>query len=231
MSAAPLATTPPPLHSAADMPATWPDALRMFSRHASPRLLAALLAVAVVARITLGDAPGLADLAVVAGYAVLWSFQEWLIHVFVLHWKPVTVFGRTLDFRVPRKHRAHHRDPWHAELIFIPFHTFLYTVPVLFGLWLALAPSLSLALTGLTLHLALSLHYEWVHFFVHTRVVPTSWLYKRLWTNHRLHHFRNEHYWFGVTMLSADHVLRTQPERDAVPASPTARDLLGEGAA
>ena len=128
---------------------------------------------------------------------------------------------------MPRKHRAHHRDPWDAELVFIPLHSFVYTIPILVGLWLVFGPTLPLALTGITLHLALSLHYEWVHFLVHTRVVPKSWLYKRLWRNHRLHHFKNEHYWYGVTMLSGDRLLRTQPERDAVPTSPTARDLLG----
>ena len=46
-----------------------------------------------------------------------------------------------------------------------------------------------------------------------------------MWRAHRLHHFRNEHYWFGVTMHLADHVLSTYPGKLDVELSPTARTL------
>jgi len=224
------ASDTPRRHTPADMPGTWPEVLRVFWRHPSPRLLLVLVTLAASARVWVGGVSW-GDLAVLAGLLVYWPVQEWLIHVFILHWRPRTVLGRTLDFRVPRKHRAHHRDPFDAELVFIPLHSYAYSVPLVVGLWLGLAPTLALGLTGVTAHLALSLHYEWVHFLVHTRVVPKSWWYKRLWTSHRLHHFKNEHYWFGVSMLSADRLLRTQPEKDRVETSPTARDLHGLGGA
>ena len=60
---------------------------------------------------------------------------------------------------------------------------------------------------------------------MHTRVQPRSAYYQRLRTSHRRHHFKNEHYWFGVTMLAADHLLRTAPPLASVPTSATARDL------
>jgi len=129
---------------------------------------------------------------------------------------------------VPRKHRAHHREPWRLELLVIPMHTYLYTLPLLLALWLAAAPTRALALSGICCHLALTLHYEWVHFLVHTRVSPRSLFYQQLWKNHRRHHFKNEHYWFGVTMLSGDRLLRTAPAVTAVPTSRTCRALLGE---
>lgn len=233
-AAAPAATAPgasdaPRRHTPADMPGTRAEALRVFWRHPSPRLLLALFVGAAAARVAVGGVSW-GDLAVVGGLLLYWPLQEWLIHVFILHWRPKTVLGRHLDFRVPRKHRAHHRDPFDAELVFIPLHSYVYTVPILFSLWLGLTPTLQLGLTGATAHLLLALHYEWVHFFVHTRVVPRSWWYKRLWTSHRLHHFKNEHFWYGVSMLSADRLLRTRPDKDAVPTSPTARDLYGIGA-
>ena len=58
-------------------------------------------------------------------------------------------------------------------------------------------------------------------------VVPArgTALYRYVWRAHRNHHFRNEHYWFGVTMHLADHVLGTFPERSAVEVSPTVRTL------
>ena len=42
---------------------------------------------------------------------------------------------------------------------------------------------------------------------------------------HRLHHYRNENYWMGVTNHLGDHVLGTFPNKDDVPVSPTAKTL------
>jgi len=210
----------------ADSPRTLAAALPVFLRHGSPRVLIAALAVAVPARLALGEW-SLGDLVALAALVLYWPIQEWLIHVFILHFEPRQVFGRTLDFRVPRKHRAHHRQPWNLDILFIPMQSFLYALPALIGLWLLLAPTLPIALTGIAAHLALALHYEWVHYLVHTRVVPRTALYQRLWRNHRLHHFKNEHYWFGVTMLSGDRLLRTAPAAKDVATSPTARTLGG----
>ena len=71
------------------------------------------------------------------------------------------------------------------------------------------------------------LGYEWVHFLIHTDYKPKTAAYRRLYKSHRLHHFRNENYWFGVSRLAADKVLNTSPERDDVPMSPTVKALHG----
>jgi hypothetical protein len=237
MSAEPGAGMGPSAASAAAAPA-WPavpsprtlaEAAPEFLRHGSPRILVAALAAAVAGRAAVGGL-GAADLVPIVALLLYWPLQEWAIHVFVLHARPVRVLGRVVDFRVPRKHRAHHRDPWRLDLVFIPMHSYLYTIPIVVGTWIAVTPSVRLALTGITAHLALTLHYEWVHFLVHTRVPPRSAHHRRLWKNHRRHHFKNEHYWFGVTMLGGDRLLGTAPRVAEVPTSPTARDLEVEPA-
>lgn len=225
-AAAAFADSPTATHSAAGSgPRTIAEALPIFVRYGSPRVLLAALATALAVRVWLGDWTWW-DLAPIAGLAVYWPIQEWLIHVFILHFKPVTLFGREVDFRVPRKHRHHHREPWRIDILFIPFHTWLYSLPLLLLIWFGITPTPALAMTGVTAHLALALHYEWVHYMVHTRYWPRTALYQRLWRNHRLHHFKNEHYWYGVTMLSGDHLLRTAPAVQDVATSPTARTLL-----
>jgi hypothetical protein len=208
----------------ADTPASWREALRVFVGHASPRLLLVAFAAALAARVWLGGWSRW-DLVPVLVIALLWPLQEWLIHVFVLHAKPKQIGGFTFDGRVPRKHRAHHRDPWNYDLLFVPFHSFSYALPMVAALCYALTPSLELALTALATYLLLAIHYEAVHFLIHTRVAPRGPYYRALWRNHRLHHFKNEHHWFGVTRLEADRVLGTAPVPAAVPASPTARTL------
>ena len=43
-------------------------------------------------------------------------------------------------------------------------------------------------------------------------------------------HFKNENYWFGVTRLRGDRLLRTGPDPATVELSPTCRELFGEAA-
>lgn len=73
------------------------------------------------------------------------------------------------------------------------------------------------------------LAYDWTHFLIHTRVPPRTAYYRRIWRGHRLHHYRNERYWLGVTSPLGDLALRTNPPRDAVELSPTARGLATPG--
>ena len=211
--------------AAHDSPSTFREALPVFLAHASPRLLLVAVAAAATYRIWLG-AWSWWDLAPLVALWVAWPVQEWLIHVFILHFRPRRVLGRTWDFRVPRSHRAHHRDPWNYEILFIPFHSFLYSLPLLVAFWHVATPTAALAWTGIVGHLLGALHYEAVHFLVHTRVRPHTAMYRKLWNHHRLHHFKNEHYWFGVTRTEADALLGTAPEVRAVPTSESCRDLL-----
>ncbi len=203
---------------------TFSEVFREFWRHASPRILVALLGLALGIRLFLGPA-SLWDALPIAGTLLYWPLNEWLIHVFVLHYKPLTLAGRTLDFPVPRSHRIHHRDPWNIDLLFIPLHSYIYSIPLLVGVWYLITPTAPLAWTGVSIYLVLSLHYEWVHYLAHTRYWPRSAYYRRVITNHRLHHFKNENYWQGVSMRAADRWFGTRPDPRVVETSPTASTL------
>src|SRR5262245_62387277 len=140
--------------NACDSPRTLGEALPVFLRHASPRILIAALAVALALRLYIGDWSW-RDLLPLAALAAYWPIQEWLIHVYILHFKPFNLFGRTIDFRVPREHRAHHRAPWQIDLLFIPIHSFIYSIPLVCLIWFTAMPSASLAMSGVVAHLAL----------------------------------------------------------------------------
>jgi hypothetical protein len=152
-------------------------------------------------------------------------FTEWLIHIFILHFRPKTVGGHAIDPLVSRKHRAHHRDPRDAALVFVP-------TPVLIGALIGVVVLYSLAFrsarpaaTAIAASLIMLSVYEWTHFLIHSSYRPRHGPYRAIWRAHRLHHFRNERYWFGVTMHLGDRVLRTYPAKEAVPPSATARTL------
>ena len=200
------------------------EAILVFYRYPTPWLLSLTLLGALAVRASLG-APAVGDLAILAGLLLFWPVQEWLIHVFILHFRPFRLLGRRIDLLPAREHRAHHRDPLRIDLVFIPVPIAILGI-VLHGLlWNLALPTAALAFTGMATYFALTLHYEWVHYLVHTLYRPRSRYYQRLWSNHRLHHFKNEHFWFGVTMLGGDRILHTAADHAAVPTSPTCRTL------
>jgi hypothetical protein len=200
------------------------DELRFFARQTTPRLIGPLLAVTLIARATLGGWSKW-DAVIPVALIAAEPFVEWLIHVYILHFKPRPVFGRTIDPLVARKHREHHRDPRKTEWIFVPLPVLAKALPGVALIDLLAFPTLRLAVTAMSTSLAILLTYEWTHYLIHSRYQPKTRLYRYIWRAHRLHHFKNENYWFGVTMHVGDHVLGTFPEKDEVETSSTCKTL------
>jgi hypothetical protein len=203
------------------------DAAREFWRHPSPWMIAVTLVAAVIARILVGDWQ-VADALLPALLLLGFPFFEWLVHVFVLHWRPRHVGPMTIDPLLARKHREHHVDPREVALIFIPWRALLWVIPVLAVIAPIVFPSTGLGLSYLGYVGMLGLGYEWCHYLIHSDYKPKTRLYRAVWKNHRQHHFKNEHYWFTVTSAgTADRVLGTYPDYGSVDTSPTAKNLHG----
>lgn len=205
------------------------EALLEFVKHPSPWMIGSLLAGAVVARVVVGNWR-VSDLLAPAVYVALFPVMEWVIHVFVLHWRPRTWGRLTLDTLLARKHRAHHRDPRDIPLVFIPWQTLLPVIASVAVVPLLAFPHPGQALT-FTITVALTgLVYEWTHYLVHTDYKPRSRVYRAVYRHHRLHHFKNENFWLTVTTANtADRLFGTNPDPADVPTSPTAKDLHALG--
>lgn len=200
----------------------------LFFRHGSPQLLAVHLALLVLLRVAHGSY-GAADLLTIGAVLVYWPFQEWVLHIYVLHFKPRTIFGRKIDPFAAKSHRAHHREPWNLDFVFLPLVVLVALIPVNALVWWLLMPQLGTALTGMTSMAAAALLYEWVHYLTHTPYRPRSKYYRSIWRGHRLHHFKNERFWHGFTAPVVDTLLGTNPDPREVPVSPTCRNLDGRG--
>jgi hypothetical protein len=155
----------------------------------------------------------------------LQPFTEWLIHVFILHFKPRRIGPLTIDPLGSRRHRQHHGDPKVLGLVLVPRQILVSSVILEIPIMWALTQSWRLALSGMATAYSMYLAYEWIHFLIHSSYKPRRWYYGYVYRAHRLHHYRNEKYWFGVTVHVADHVLRTFPQKNEVPVSPTAFTL------
>jgi Fatty acid hydroxylase superfamily len=204
---------------------TLTDAGREFWKHPSPWMIAATLVAALTARVLVGDWQ-ITDAVVPIVMIALFPFYEWVIHVVILHWRPRRIAGVGIDPLLARKHREHHVDPREIPLIFIPWQSLLWVLPTSVAIALLVFPRLGMGLTYLAFLAVLGLWYEWSHYLIHSDYKPKTAVYRAIWRHHRLHHFKNEHYWFTVTSSgTADRVLRTSPDPATVATSPTAKNL------
>jgi hypothetical protein len=216
--------TAKPASQPRDLPASAGAAVRVFFSHWSPRLLLALAIAAVAIRIALGEWRWV-DAAWALGILLYWPLNEWLIHVMLLHKKPYHLLGRRVDYYAARKHRLHHADPWNLPLVFVPIKVFPGSlIAIVFVFWL-LTPDWRIAMTAIATYMIFSLHYEWCHYLAHINWCPPIEYYRRRVREHRLHHFRNEKFWWGVSMGMGDRLLGTAPDPAKVEKSPTTGTL------
>jgi hypothetical protein len=203
-------------------------------RHESPWALTVGIVTLAVIRVPFGDFSW-RDGVAVAAMLIIYPFGEWAIHVYLLHAKPMTVRGRRIETVAARAHRAHHQTPndLHQVLLYWWQAAFLMAVAVPFTVGLGalivtvtagsvpLGALISAALAGY----AMVFVYEWTHFLIHTAYRPCTRAYRTIHRNHRLHHFKNERFWHGITNNLSDRVLGTNPDQREVRKSETARTL------
>jgi sterol desaturase/sphingolipid hydroxylase (fatty acid hydroxylase superfamily) len=212
------------------------DCARVFARQPSPPLLLGAVALAVALRVAQG-AWSWRDLVMPCGLLLVTPFVEWLIHVYLLHARPLHLFGRRIEMLSAREHRAHHEAPAVLEGVLIPVYAVvIFLAAIALTDW-ALSFPLALVLggarlawmtSGIAVSFAILASYEWTHFLIHTPYRPRRRYFKAIWRNHRLHHYKNERYWFGVTSTVGDRVIGTLADQREVERSPTARSLHAE---
>ena len=209
---------------------------RAFVSASSPRVIAVSLLGVAAARTRLGN-PTWFDLAVAVGVALAVGPVEWIIHRTLLH----APRGRWISEQLGTRdsHERHHSEPDDLDWLLLRRLNAIGSCGAIVGpavlITLGVATALgdvsnraawATAATGALVALLALLHYEWVHLLVHSRYQPRSGFYRRLDRHHRLHHFRNEQYWLGVTSNSGDRLFGTLPaDRSAVPLSATARSV------
>lgn len=210
------------------------EVAKTFVSFGSPRVVIFFSAVFAALRLAVGGF-GWFDLVLVVITAVLVGPVEWVIHLGLLHAPEDS--KRMTKYDTGGGHREHHLDPqnvgwallsWQDVSIFVFLLAGWSAVWALPLTWVVGAPLLGSFLTAQLLAVLGLLHYEWTHLLVHTRYRPKTRYYKRLARNHRLHHYRSEYHWLGVTSNLGDRVLGTLPKNKSdVPLSETARTLGG----
>ena len=161
------------------------------------------------------------------------GFVEWVIHVYWLHAPEDS--RRMEKFRSGVSHRQHHAEPESVGFLLLTapdaisymvvLTAWHATWPLLFA-WLVGAPLFATYLTALVTSYVLLGYYEWIHLLMHTNYRPKTRYFADRTQHHRLHHYRNEQYWMGVTSTLGDISFGTNPaDKSDVPLSSTTRTL------
>lgn len=211
------------------------QAYREFMRHFSGWGGALAIVLVLAGRVAVGNFSLIEPLIGVLILLAAQPFVEWWIHKYLLHLKPFTIRGREFDLPTAKAHRRHHIDPsnlertllYPSEYIGSMFLIALSAAPI-FGGFASLAFGLAFwpaYLTALLFSYIGLYRYEWSHFLIHTPYVPKTRFYRSIHRSHRLHHFKHEDYWMGVSSNFSDRVLGTFPDQKDVKKSPTARTL------
>ena len=180
----------------------------------------------IVARVAVGGGSWW-ELVIPAALIALFPVIEWCVHVAILHWKPRTLGPVTIDSLLARRPSRAPRRPARPAAGLHPLEGAGLAAAGVRRDRLARDADRGLGFSLLVSVYGVMLGYEWTHYLVHSDHRPKSRWYRAVWRNHRLHHYKNEHYWFTVTSSgTADRLFGTYPaDPSAVKTSPTVRQL------
>ncbi|MBX6353364.1 MAG: sterol desaturase family protein [Thermoflavifilum sp.] len=153
------------------------------------------------------------------GGIVFFFFAEYLIHRFILH--------GILRYILPpayKGHVLHHARPTDMEWLLTPN---VYNIPSYAAVWLIVwlitrdwhATSTFIAGTS-----CYQVYYEWTHYVSHRPIIPKTPWGRWMKKFHLLHHYKNPHYWYGVTHPTMDVLFGTHVDWHNVQTERTAEE-------
>ena len=191
-------------------------AARELLRHGSPYVLAVVIGACVAARTRAGVPIGMQDGFALVAVLLARPFVEWGLHRVVLHGPARTIAGRTVD--PGASHRGHHQEPDDVggALLGTPYaiSDSLAIVAAVAAVGAGFIPFTGTypfagVMTAAAAAGAGLLWYEWAHLLFHTAYRPRTQWFRRLRTNHRRHHYRDDRRWLGVTSMIVDRLAGT----------------------
>lgn len=138
-----------------------------------------------------------------AGF-LLWSIFEYLIHRFVFHYQPKTEFGEKVLFTFHGVHHDYPNDSFRLVMppvVSIPLYVVMY---MLFETIFGYGNHFSI-FSGFVLGY---LFYDVGHYALHHFNFKNKY-FQSIKKHHLLHHYKDEHHGFGVSMPFWDKIFKT----------------------
>ena len=197
--------------------------VREFFKHGSNAVL--MLSAAGIAAAAASGRFQLALLWVLAG-ACFFYFSEYGTHRFLFHASPSRFpFILRLQHRL---HYDHHVEPGRLDLLFLPIWYVLPNFVIVALIAWTLLGDWNIVMSLVLGAMLALLHYEWVHYIAHIPYKPRTSIGRWMKKYHLWHHYKNEHFWFGVSNPAMDFIYRIYRSPDQAVRSTTARILHPE---
>ncbi len=141
------------------------------------------------------------------GGFLFFTLIEYLVHRFVFHMEPTSDFKKKIQYNM---HGVHHEFPKDKDRLAMPPLLSITLAVVLFAIFYSLIDTKVFGfLPGLLTGYA---SYLFVHFIVHAYAPPKN-IFKELWVNHAIHHYKDNSTVFGVSSPLWDYVFGTMPPK------------------
>lgn len=136
---------------------------------------------------------------------LFFTFLEYIAHRFLFHMKPDSELKSVIQYHM---HGVHHEYPKDKDRLAMPPPMSILLACVFFGLFYLLMNTnvfgfLPGMLTGYAAYL-------FVHYIVHAYPPPKN-IFKQLWVNHAIHHYKDSKVVFGVSSPLWDYIFGTMP--------------------
>ena len=140
---------------------------------------------------------------------ITWTLIEYLLHRFVFHYQPSTVYGRKLHFIF---HGVHHDYPNDRRRLVMPPSASIpiATVFFLFFKWILPAEIVSAFFSGF---ISGYLVYDMTHYALHHLNIRNSYL-RKLKQHHLLHHYSDSSKGYGVSLSFWDKIFNSDFEKN-----------------
>jgi sterol desaturase/sphingolipid hydroxylase (fatty acid hydroxylase superfamily) len=151
--------------------------------------------------------PKVAIPALFVGGLLTFSLMEYAAHRYLFHLKPDKKWKRIIQYHM---HGVHHEFPKDKDRLAMPPLFSIILAVVLFTLFYSLMNTkvfgfLPGVMTGYAAYL-------FVHFIVHAYAPPKN-IFKELWINHAIHHYKDDTVIFGVSSPLWDYVFGTMQKK------------------
>ena len=138
----------------------------------------------------------------------LWTFFEYMLHRFAFHFIAENERAMKIVYII---HGNHHEYPRDRERLFMPpvpsliLSSAIFCTMYFIAKWFGVTENVFAFFPGFMLGYLI---YGTMHYAIHAWNPPYKWM-KPLWRNHHLHHYKNEHFGFGVSTTLWDRVFGT----------------------
>lgn len=136
---------------------------------------------------------------------LIFTFIEYLVHRYAFHMDTDTELKQKLQYNLHGVHHEYPKDK--GRLAMPPVVSVLLAVGLLVAFKFVIGEYTYAFLPGFIMGYA---SYLFVHFIVHAYQPPKN-VFKILWINHSIHHYKDNNKAFGVSSPLWDYVFRTLP--------------------